>query len=373
MENINNAVDELKKRLLYESIPESELEEGLAGRENIVGVGIGLEKVKDDYSDEVCLVVDVRKKLPKDKIAKRFFVEPIFNGCKTSVEEAEEAELMSSRIQCNNPAMGGMSISNWDKVTGVGTFGCVVRTRVPGENKRYILSNNHVLSNNEDLNPDKNNIVQPGDGDGGQHEPPSGNPPTTTHPGNDCLPGIPDKCIAFLSAFKKILKDETVNSSARPLDLPFNPGSNIMDAAIAEIHEDRRDVVSQIVDVARAPRTPAHANLRDSVKKSGRTTAVTHGRIIRTNYDFILKMAESVTTVAGVIETTQWWSWWEDQIVVKSNSGAFVKKGDSGSVILNASNNVVGLLFSGSVNGKYGFVNPIKPILRQFNVEIVPG
>lgn len=61
-----------------------------------------------------------------------------------------------------------------------------------------------------------------------------------------------------------------------------------------------------------------------------------------------------------------------NQIVIKSNSQEpFSLPGDSGSLILNEGNKVLGLLFAGSEHLGYTFANPINNIVKRMEVSLI--
>src|SRR6185503_1038735 len=51
----------------------------------------------------------------------------------------------------------------------------------------------------------------------------------------------------------------------------------------------------------------------------------------------------------------------------------FGKKGDSGSVVVDGSGNVVGLYFAGNTTGSVGVANPIQKVLGALNVAMCTG
>ena len=53
-----------------------------------------------------------------------------------------------------------------------------------------------------------------------------------------------------------------------------------------------------------------------------------------------------------------------------SQSTAFGNSGDSGSVVVNASNEIIGLYFAGTEDGSYGVANRIDPVLAALNVSL---
>lgn len=100
--------------------------------------------------------------------------------------------------------------------------------------------------------------------------------------------------------------------------------------------------------------------LNVSVQKYGRTTSLTKGTIVSINWQ------GNVGYSAGT-------ALFEEQIIVYSPKGAFVKAGDSGSLVvgqLRAARKPSGLLFAGDQSGKYGIVNRIDHVLNNSTFQL---
>jgi hypothetical protein len=92
------------------------------------------------------------------------------------------------------------------------------------------------------------------------------------------------------------------------------------------------------------------------VSKCGRTTQLTRGRITDTNATVRVGCGTAGTAV------------FKKQIIVQSlNANPFNQGGDSGSVIVNESNEPVALLFAVS----HTIANPIQAVLAALGVTIV--
>jgi hypothetical protein len=113
---------------------------------------------------------------------------------------------------------------------------------------------------------------------------------------------------------------------------------------------------TEVLDIGAITGT-AKATIGSTVRKYGRTTGLTHGMVAST--DVTLKLDFG----AGIGCRTL-----RDQIRVHS-SERFGDQGDSGAVLVDADNRVVGLYVAGS--GSTGFANPIEPVLRQLDVELL--
>ncbi|MDC7788293.1 hypothetical protein PQJ75_21055 [Rhodoplanes sp. TEM] len=190
-----------------------------------------------------------------------------------------------------------------------------------------ILSNNHVLANENDAEAG-DAILQPGAYDGGHR---------------------PGDVVAKLTRFVK-LKPRT---------------ANVMDAAVAEV---RRAIAVDPLDYHDLGRLagPRVAPLLPGVEvaKLGRTTGTTRGRVTAIELDNVV-----VDYDAGALS-------FDDQIEIESTGrGPFSAGGDSGSLILDRDGRGCALLFAGSdtggTNGRgLTYANPIGPVLRKLAIEL---
>ncbi|SEP82374.1 hypothetical protein SAMN05216188_101600 [Lentzea xinjiangensis] len=116
---------------------------------------------------------------------------------------------------------------------------------------------------------------------------------------------------------------------------------------------------AEVVDVG-AVTGAAPAEVGSTVRKRGRTTGLTYGVVASTDATVRLDFGDGIG-----VRTLR------DQIRVHS-AEHFGDHGDSGAVLVDADNRVVGLYVAGS--GSTGFANPIGPVLRQLDVELLtPG
>ena len=211
----------------------------------------------------------------------------------------------------HRPAPNGVSIGHPDITAG--TLGCLVTDG----SMTYILSNNHVMAN-ENNTANNAAIYQPGPFDGGT---------------------AADQ-IATLSDFEPIVFSTSAN--------------NVIDAAIAEV--DPADVTGETEPGGYgAPlSTTANASIGMRVQKYGRTTEETSGRVQGIN----------ATVNVGYDSGT---ARFVDQIVI--GGGGFSSGGDSGSCIVGQrgadARKPVGLLFAGG--GGSTIANPIEDVLSAFN------
>ena len=260
---------------------------------NVVGIGIGWKTVRGVPSQDVALKVYVRQKVHPLLVRDGQVIPPEVEGIPTDVEEAGEFSIWrpippiyQRKVR---PAMGGVSIGHY--AVTAGTLGCLVKDA--GET--FILSNNHVLAN-EDRGAEGDPILQPGRFDGGRTD---------------------RDVIGRLDTFVAVDPE----------------GTNLVDSALAAPF-DPRDVTPDILGIGRL-RGTKDAALDEKVMKSGRTTRRTDGTVV----DVSATLRVGYQTGSYVFA---------DQIVIKGEREAFSAGGDSGSVIVSFDGKATGLLFAGS-------------------------
>jgi len=260
---------------------------------NVQGVGIGNKVVHRIPTKEKVLQVYVGRKVYGSLLPAEQRIPNKIEGVPTDIVETgifqigrKFPPIYQRRVR---PAPAGVSVGHKD--ISAGTFGALVREG----SDTYILSNNHVLAN-ENMGKVGDNILQPGPYDGGR----------------------PDRdTIAQLAGFVTLDADAT----------------NTVDAAIATpIVKD--DVAPEVLHIGR-PKGEAEPEIEMTVRKSGRTTRLTEGRVTAT--DVTLRVMYS----DGFLVFT-------DQFLVGGARTGFSGPGDSGALIVDAENRAVGLLFAGS-------------------------
>ena len=135
-----------------------------------------------------------------------------------------------------------------------------------------------------------------------------------------------------------------------------------VDCAVSSI--SGRQVSCAVTEIGDLTGT-AVAVLNEAVRKRGRTTGLTHGTIASIDYSTNVDYGDGLGTVTL-----------KNQIRIvpdTSQSASFGNKGDSGSVVVNANGEVVGLYFAGNTSGTTGVANPIAAVLTALNVKICTG
>lgn len=223
------------------------------------------------------------------------------------------------------PLQPGSSIGHF-KITA-GTIGAIAEH--PASGRYVILSNNHVLANENDAAVG-DAIIQPGDADDGKR---------------------PKNSVAKLTKW---------------IDLRANK-TNLIDAAIAtvkktiEVNPLKYQGIGKLAGARSAPLVPGMA-----VAKVGRTTGLRRGRISAIEIDKVV-----VEYDLGDLS-------FDDQIEIESTgASSFSAGGDSGSLILDEENRGCALLFAGSETGGQNgrgltYATPIAIVLEKLAIEL-PG
>ena len=260
---------------------------------NVLGIAKG-KKIKNGiYTSDNCLTIFVEKKLPSNLLNKNEFIPSLYKGIKTDVVETGKISSLSL-ISRNRPVIGGYSAGVIGSTAG--TIGCTATNE--NSTEYYLLSNNHVFAN-----------------------------------GN-----IENDIIGYLADYEPI-SFSTSNRSPK----------NYIDAAIALC--DYNDI-SNIIALQGAITGTTHGRVGMKVKKTGRTTEFTTGKILYTNASLMIAYEGGSALFVNQIITN-----------------AMSESGDSGSILLNNSNKAVGLLFAGS--NSYSIFNPISAVLKTLNIKLL--
>jgi hypothetical protein len=277
---------------------------------NIVGVGISKKVSSGLESNTLCVCFYVIKKLPPSKIPPRYLVPPVLaansgRATFTDVKVVGRLVPQADPLIKRKPIESAFSVGHIEITAG--SLGAIVKKGA----KRYLLSNSHVLANSGKGKPgDK--VLYPGPVDGGVD---------------------PADWVATLS--------EAV---------PFIKGGafvNKVDAALAEVREERLAGVKYPVSKAKVPFAITVPQRDMVVTKRGRTTGVTKGKIIDTDFRFVLNYDG-----VGKIGFTS-------QVLCER----YTDQGDSGSLVVDVeTGKVVGLHFAGADGGSV--FNPIQSVIK---------
>jgi len=209
----------------------------------------------------------------------------------------------------------------------IGTLGCFVTL---ADGSTAILSNNHVLAGENRGLKGKDRILQPGD-----------------------LKFASAQHVATLTDFVAVIASP---NNARPAR--GNVIFNAVDAAVATLEAGIAFTQSYLPTRQQpAPHGVSAPKVGDKVFKIGRTTGLTFGSIT------------AVGTVVGPIPYEPGNCWFNQQIeIVGDNGTLFSDHGDSGSVIVSTTGEVVGLLYAG--NGTQTYACPIQTVLSALNCTL---
>lgn len=297
----------------------------LMSLQNVIGIGLGHKRINNINIKEPCIHVLVRHKIENKYIATNNIIPKNYMGIKTDVIKSGNfnfcyKEAVPGKMR---PLKGGYGISSGDFS---GTIGCIVTKTLKAKKIHYILSNNHILA--------------------GINKIPIGSPifqPSQIHGASPVF----DK-VAFLSDFV-------------PLNFQnkfFKP-TNIVDAAIAKIAN--YSLVSNEIGFLGAIKGIGKAKLDLYVRKVGMNTGLTHGTI---------KTIGSTLNIGTLDKPLLF----KNQIV----ADLFSKKGDSGSVLVDEFNNIIGLLFATSTKeddedddeDDESICNDISIVLKKLKVDL---
>lgn len=210
-----------------------------------------------------------------------------------------------------------------------GTLGALVQDR---KGRLFVLSNNHVLARTNR---------------GHKHEP-------ITQPG-------------LVDAGCERSRGEAVATLTKRLGIYFGMRArNVADAAIARVLPNQVDPNGNIIGIGTLGTGTVEPFVDLPVKKSGRTTGLTHGAISAVEVSLLVTYNKR----CGVGRQT---APFVHQIRISpGNFGSFSQGGDSGSLVVEDTETcprAVGLLFAGG--GGDTFANPIGPILSKLKLRMV--
>lgn len=323
----------MSRRYLAKAVPAGITTFGLAAplkaAQNVVGVGVGSKFSEGVETATPCVRFYVGQKIGKDALAAKDLLPADIDGVPTDVIVTGKFRMLDTAAdnkKRRRPIRPGVSIGfkfppPKDGFVMAGTLGAIV-----SKGKFYVLSNNHVLSENG-LVALGAPIFQPGLLDGG----------------NEATDQI-----AKLTKFIAIK----------------GTGFNKVDCAIAELLAATK-VNSQAMPRVGALKSavPIMAAVGMNVEKTGRTTGYTQGAVFDISADVNVGYEDK--------NGNEFSASFDNQIIVTSTPGMFSAAGDSGSLIVDrATKRATGLLFAGSASHTIG--NRIGEVLSALKVKLVP-
>lgn len=290
---------------------------------NVVGVGVGHKITKRRTTSRLCVRLYVERKIDRAVVPPDLLLPRRIGDVETDVIETGPLRALAGLAGRRRlrPVRPGCSIGFQfpDSDAGAlmaGTLGAVVEA----DGVRFLLSNNHVLANENRL-PPGSPIFQPGLLDGGD-------------PGADR--------IATLTRFVALAAD----------------APNAVDCALAAVAEPDAVRPTVLPRVGRlADREPIDAALDMLVEKTGRATGYTTGKVF--------DVSATVTVQFDIGRLV-----FEDQALIRADSGPFCDGGDSGSLVVDQnSGRATGLLFGGGL--EFGIANHLRDVLTRLAVTLV--
>jgi hypothetical protein len=247
---------------------------------------------------------------------------------------APKVKVSHTARQARPVQLGTSGGSVVDKANGYccsGTLGALV---VDAAGNQYILSNTHVFAGDSVVGG--NGVVSS-----------VGDP--VNQPGfvDVNCGAIATDYVADLTAWAEIVPD----------------GYSTVDAAVALVRPGMVDPAGKILEIGTISALPRAAFVNQQVKKSGRTSGLTTGKVAGLNATISVQYSDECAGASYVSTFT-------GQILV--SPGKFLKAGDSGSLMVeNVATNPrpVGLLYAGS--SQVAIANPIQAVLDEFGMTMV--
>ena len=287
---------------------------------NVVGVGAGFKFTNHKETNQLSIQVFVKKKVRKAYLGCNNIIPRTYMGLLTDVIEIGTPKILGSNTIINGryrPLKGGCTIYTKDASLD-GTLGCIVVRKQLFKDKYFILSNNHVLADSNKIILGAE-VIQPTLKYGGKFQ---------------------TDVVARLTQF-------------HPLNFPtalFKP-KNFVDCAIAEV-TNKSLISKEVLKIGKLAGV-ATPTLGTHVRKTGSKSDLTDGKITSIN-----------TTMEVNFDSKK--LLFSNQIFASLPS----LKGDSGSVVVDDNNKVLGLLFASDSSGNHSLINDINLVLKILNVEI---
>lgn len=305
----------------------------LVGIPGVIGVGLSEDGIRSQSGAIRIYISELNNellgKIPKNIGGYRVEIMNIGLVKPIPADQIYEGEFESGtpyRSIAYRPTVGGVSIGRSGSYTA-GTLGAVIYDK--NTNQKLLISNNHVIAG-IDTKQDPiarvgDQILQPAYGDGGN-------------------------------------SSDTIGSlkSWIPLD---EMNENLVDAAVASISNQNQALPYILADEERnviVPGYPKSVSSGIAVKKFSRTSDVDAGYVVDWNATISVEYEDKVLIFV-------------DQILMLLETNG----GDSGSVVLDENNDVVGLLFAGAstqnANGtytKYGVANKMGNVYAMLGYDI---
>ncbi len=289
-----------------------EVRSRLSGIASITHIGVGAKETAGELTGEFAFRVYVKRKCTTDELPSAWCIPPQMYGIATDVIQSSPTTLLAD-IRKVRPLRGGIQLRNEYVEMGTntlaGTIGCLAKNIDTLE--PLALTCEHVVTH---LNtPSGTRVGQP------------------KYVVSCC-------CCTYnvIGSVLKAVKSATLDCAVVKLDEDIANEIDPLDG-INEV-----EGIGKLVGVAQAV-------CFETVRKRGRTTELTTGTVVDVLYE-------------------------GSQILVRPTAAApaaFADVGDSGSVIVNAANEVIGLLWAAdAATRRQGVANHIGPVMRELRILI---
>jgi hypothetical protein len=316
---------------------------------NIHAVGVGLLPGGDE---EYCIQVFVND--ANEELWAGSGVTPLpasYRGIPLVLREMPWASFLSATTgirEHQEVITGGISGANMNLTGQSGTIGyfCTRRSKFSRTQDILLLSNCHVFADLRKTKIDEGDLImQPSPGEQGSNRP-----------------------IGSLINFSALKFERDVNEP------------NHIDAAVAKLWTSHQHKpVLPFIGAVKGYVARKDIKIGEAVRKCGRTTGYTEGRILSTFVDLRIRY-----------DRTGQSAFFENQLLIEPASPThqrFVDKGDSGSLLMDAEQHAIGLIFGGMSDAPkgsqppalqnvqriegYGVANPISEVLERLKIELL--
>ena len=251
--------------------------------------------------------------------------------------------------------IGGISGANTNLTGQSGTIGyfCTRKSKFPRPKEIHLLSNSHVFADLQKAKVDDGDLImQPSPGEPGANRP-----------------------IGTLVNFSALKFEGDVNEP------------NHIDAAIAKLWAPHKHkALLPFIGAVKGYVAKKDIKVGEAARKCGRTTGYTEGHIFSIYLDIWIRY-----------DRTRQSAFFQDQLLIEPASPwfqKFVAKGDSGSLLVDAEQHAIGLIFGGMSDAPaatqplsnttsmqaidkpqrisgYGVANPISDVLERLKIELL--
>jgi hypothetical protein len=289
----------------------------ISNYEGVVGVGIGLKEVGSELTEEITFIVYVDQKKDEGEIDSNQVLPTTIQGYNIDVQSVPRVEMCAEERRFR-PLIGGTQIQ------GIGTMGCMAQLNADGT--PVILTNHHVVYPNNSAA-----VVGPNDRIG--------------QPGAASVAC----CCACGDVGSVLAGQRDVNIDAAIARIKgYNPGET-----------KRTHWSNEIQRIGWVAGFNTMFVINEPVRKHGRTTELTSGTI--TGLAVPVSVGDPGAPGGTRMMTGQ-------MAITSVDANPFIRGGDSGSVLVNQDNEVIGLLHAGG--GLIALATPIAVVQATMGITI---